>query len=209
MKKAFQSLEPWLDEILLCIKKDIKTDYLPGTPLFFRTHFGNRPLIRVTFEEIQKAFAKELLEGNDEMAEWVVNRWVFKHGDLYSHFAERLVAIDPDFDALQELTQEQSEKVLAGALEKFGVKAVYFFSVLNKVVFPAAVFDQLRKLVEKEVAAAPADQTNDLAKLIERHQREIARYEDKIAGVLKKYTNDVDALKKQVRALQHKLIGKA
>jgi hypothetical protein len=217
MDTTFQQLRPWLNEITLAIKKDIKTDFLPGSHAFHRTYFGNRPQSRLSFEEIQEAFAKELLQGNEEMAEWVVNRWVFKHGDLYTHFAERMMAINPQFDEIVEFTLPQSEQVLKGAAEAFGAKAVYFFSILNKVVFPASVLERLRAAAAAEVSAEKSEavaneQAQDLSKLVERHSREMSRlnekFEQKIAGVLKKYTLDVDALKKQVRALQQQLAAK-
>jgi hypothetical protein len=214
----FHRLRPWLNEIIASIKKDIKTDFLPGSPAFYRTHFGNRPQSRLSFEEIQEVFTKELLAGNEEMAEWVVNRWVFKHGDLYTHFAERMMGINPQFDEITELNVGQSEQILKGAVETFGAKPVYFFSVLNQVVFPASIFDRLKSAAEAETASqekeeAVATQTQDFSKLVERHQREIQRlnekYEQKVAGVLKKYTLDTEALKKQIRALQKQLSAKA
>ncbi|HEY4255008.1 MAG TPA: hypothetical protein VGM34_01510 [Chlamydiales bacterium] len=218
MDTMFQRLRPWLNEITASIRKDIKTDFLPGSHAFYRTYFGNRPQSRVSFEEIQEAFAKELLAGNEEMAEWVVNRWVFKHGDLYTHFAERMMGINPQFDEIVEFTLSQSEEILKGAIEAFGAKAVYLFSVLNKVVFPASILDRLEAAAEKEVSTqkteqAASAQAQDLSKLIETHQREMSRlnekFEQKIAGVLKKYTLDVEALKKQVRALQKQLAAKS
>ncbi len=213
----FTRLQSWLPEITAAIRKDIKVDYLPGSPEFHRKHFGNRPLSRISFEEIQEAFSKELLAGNEEMAEWVVNRWVFQHGDVYTHFAERMVSINPNFDQIKEFTVAESDQILQGAVESFGAKAVYLFSVLNQVVFPAAVVERLRAAAEKEKASAHAtetstQQTTDLSKLIERHNREMTRlsekFEQKVSGVLKKYTTDVEALKSQIRALQKQLAAK-
>jgi len=215
MKNKFQTLQPWLDEILTAIKKDIKTDYLPADAPFYRTHFGNRPQNRLSAEEINRAFTQELIAGNEEMAEWVINRWVFKHGDVYSHFEERLSKINDDFDAIKELTAAQSEQVLAGAVESFGAKAVYFFSMLNGVVFPQAVFNRLESAAKAEHTDQKASQEKeageaDLANMIERHQREMTRlnekYEQKLAGVLKKYAADVASLKSQIRALQSRRV---
>jgi hypothetical protein len=214
MPIKFQTLQPWLDEILNAIKKDIRTDYLPGDATFYKARFGSRPLNRLNSEEINQAFSDELVKGNEGMGEWVVNRWVFKHGEVYTHFAQRLSKINEDFNAIQTLTSKQSEEILAGAVEAFGAKPVYFFSVLNGVVFPKETLEKLRKRAEeankKEVSeASEAAQQLDLAKTIERHEREMSRmtekYEQKLAGVLKKYTIETEALKKQVRALQLKL----
>jgi hypothetical protein len=209
MEKKFELLQPWLHEILGTIRRDIKTDYLPASAALYRTHFGNRPQNRLTVEEINIALSKELLQGNSDLAEWVINRWVFKHGELYSHFAERLEAISPEFATLKALSESESEQVLRGAKEAFGAKKVYFFSVLNEVVFPQSILEQLRKAAEAEQVvseeiSAPVDTISG-----EKHQKELARltekYEQKIAGIMKKYTSDVEALKTHVRALQKKL----
>lgn len=210
MKNQFQALQNWTLEILNTIKKDIKTDHLHTDPQFYRTYFGNRPQNRLTSEEIFAAYEKELLVGNESLAEWVVNRWVFKHGDLYQHFADRLSQIHPDFNEIKQLTPEQSEQVLAGAAENFGAIPTFLFSILNGVVFPQATLEKLRQAAEKEKVTqakedAETEKKESLEKIIATHQREIARLNDKIAGVQKKYTNDTESLKKQIKSLQQKL----
>ncbi len=211
MTTKYHALQPFLEEILGSIRKDIKTDYLPGSAAFYRSQFGSRPISRLTSEEINAVFVKELLAGNEDMSEWVVNRWVFKHGEVYSHFAERLAAVNPNFDAIDSLSIEESRKILAGTKEAFGAKSIYFFAMLNGVVFPESIFAELRMDAETEeakqkVEEATTNERLELAKILERHEREIARitdkYEQKLAGVLKKYTTDIEALKAQVRALQ-------
>jgi len=211
MENKFYTLQPWLYEILDSIRRDIKTDYLPASGAVYRAHFGNRPQNRLTMQEINTALIKELLQGNEDLAEWVVNRWVFKHGEIYQYFASSLEAISPDFGSLQELSEADSQALVLGAKEAFGVKLVYFFSLLNGVVFPASVFAALRQEVEAQ-AQAPA-QTTPAAitpATEEKHRRELARlaekYEQKIAGIMKKYSQDVHSLKTQVRALQKKLV---
>lgn len=213
MQNKFETLQPWLKDILSSIKRDIKTDYLPADKAFYKVHFGNRPLNRLSTEEIYAAFEKELLAGHDSLDEWVVNRWVFKHGEIYNHFAERLSQIRPDFNELKELTEQESAQILAGT-EAFGPIPTYLFCQLNAVVFPTSIFSRMRqealdakKVQEAELASQDAKES--LEQTVERQQREISRmqekYEGKIAGVLKKYTTDVEALKKQIRALQQKM----
>lgn len=209
MKVKFQTLLPWMSEILGSIKKDIKSDYLSNNPAFCRAHFGNLPMSRITAEEINDVFSKELLNENEELSQWVIDRWVYKHGDIYQHFASRLFEINPEFDEITALTKEESAQILAGAKEAFGARDTYVFSVLNGVVFPETVLQQLRKETEEEVVQEKvAAEERELAKLIEKHQREIERlqekHEQKLAGALRKYTADVTALKKQLLALQSK-----
>ena len=203
--------------ILDAIKRDIKTDHLPASPAFARTHFGNRPLNRLTTEEIFAAYEKDLLAGDADLAEWVVNHWVFQHGDVYNHFAERLSQISEDYSEIQGLTEEESEKVLEGAISSFGALNVYLFSVLNGVVFPESVFQSLREAALKEEAAqqkeaAAADERQTVEQMKEKFAREIARVQEKcegkIAGVLKKYATEVEALKKQIRSLQKQIASK-
>ncbi|MBX9744331.1 MAG: hypothetical protein K2X08_03875 [Chlamydiales bacterium] len=213
MNNKFEILRPWLKDILISIKKDLKMDYLPGDKIFYKKYFGNRPLNRLTNEEIFEAVEKELIEGNDSLGEWAINRWVFNHGDIYTHFAEKLGQIRPDFNELSELTQEESEEILKGA-ESFGAIDVYLFAQLNEVVFPAKIFELLKgaALSAKEtflLEEASKEEKLGLEQIIERQQREIIRIqekcENKIAGVLRKYQTDTEALKAQIRALQKKL----
>jgi hypothetical protein len=214
MKNKFQTIQPWISFILDTIKKEIRMDHLASSPAFARTHFGNRPLNRLTAEEIFAVYEKELLAGNQDLAEWVVNRWVFKHGDIYKHFAEKLSRIHPDFSAIESLDLIQSEQVLEGAPESFGFLPVYLFSFLNGVVFPEEIFTRLhhaatREESQKKIEKKEEGERQSLAEAIARQQRELfsmqQKYENKVAGLMKKYTVDVEALKKQVRSLQHQL----
>ena len=83
---SFSSVGPWMNQILDTIKKDIKTDHLAVDKTFYLAHFGRRPINKLSIDEIFTVYEKELLAGNQTLGEWVVNRWVFKHGDAYRHF---------------------------------------------------------------------------------------------------------------------------
>jgi polyhydroxyalkanoate synthesis regulator phasin len=218
MKNQFETIKPWIPVVLATIKKDIKTEHLPGSPAFVRTHFGNRPINRLAVEEIFSAYEKDLLSGDADLAEWVVNRWVFKHGDIYSHFAEQLSQVADDYSTITSLTVEQSEKILSGAVDSFGALQTYLFSVLNGVVFPESVLQRLRTWAENEETAKKTEEKAteerlSLQQLTERYSRDVARlhekYESKVTGVLKKYTTEVEALKKQIRSLQKQLAEKS
>lgn len=208
----FQFLQPWVPQILNVIKKEIKTEHLPNSPVFYRAHFGSKPLNRLTTEEICAAYEKELLGGNQELVEWVINRWVFKHGDMYNHFAQRLTEIHPNFEEIKQITEGQAEYILDGAKEVFGPVNLYLFSVLNGVVFPEVIITRLKAAAEEAALLAQQSgqpKTETLEEMVARYQKEIVRIEEKcdhkIAGVMKKYTTDIEALKKQVRSLQQRL----
>lgn len=210
MKNQFQALQNWTLEVLNTIKKDIKSDHLHTDPVFYRTYFGNRPQNRLTSEEIFAAYEKELIQGNEDLAEWVVNRWVFKHGDLYQHFAERLSQVNPNFEQITQLSDAEADAILDGAAEKYGAIPTYLFSILNGVVFPEAVLQRLSQAAEVEKASRDKQEEADaqqqsLEKIIAAHQREINRLNDKITGVQNKYSKDTESLKKQIKTLQQKL----
>jgi hypothetical protein len=211
---SFTYVQPWLEQILQSIKKDLKTDHLQVDKSFYKTHFGSRALNKLTIEEIFHAYEKELLAGNQELSEWVVNRWVFKHGDIYRYFADRLSAINPQFQEIKSISDAEAENVLSGAVTAFGFVATYIFSRLNGVVFSDAVFERLHQAALKETETKKEQQEQkcaeeSLEQIQARHQRELSRlyekYEDKLAGVLRKYTQDTEALKKQIRALQQRV----
>jgi DNA repair exonuclease SbcCD ATPase subunit len=216
MTNPFEMIQPWIPTVLEAIKKEIKLEHLPVSGAFVKAHFGHRPLNRLKIEEIFLAYEKALLEGDSSLAEWIINRWVFRHGDIYSHFADRLSAIHVDFAHLKGLTDEQSERVLQGSVERFGALLVYLFSVLNGVVFSESVFVRLRQAAEEEEAARKKEEAQSMGQKtleqeVARYQREIARwqekYESKVAGMTKKYTTDIEALKKQIRSLQQKILS--
>lgn len=209
---AFKILQPFLPQVLGAIKKEIKTEHLSSSHAFYRTHFGTKPLNRLTLEEIFGAYEKELLNGSPELAEWVISRWVFKHGDLYNHFAKRLSELNPNFEEIREITEAQADYILDGAAETFGPISLYLFSILNGVVFPEAVLTRLKSAAEATASSASAvslPKAESVEELLARHQREVAKLEEKcdqkIAGVMKKYTIDTEALKKQIRSLQQQL----
>jgi hypothetical protein len=211
MENQFHTLQEWIGEVLHPIKKDIKSEHLGSDMAFYRNYFGNRPQNRLTAEEIVAAYEKELLKGNEDLGSWIVNRWVFKHGDLYQHFAERLERINPDFDQIEEMTESQARDVLEGS-EAFGPIAVYLFAVLNGVVFPKRVVEELKgKAEEAKKERGERGKREEEDRAVEKEvlalQREIARLNDKIAGVQKKYETDTGGLKKQIKALQKRLNG--
>lgn len=212
-KNPFQSTQPWMNQILTQIKKDIKTDHLVNDKVFFKTHFGNRPQHKLTFDEIFPVYEKELLAGNQGLIDWVVNRWVFKFGEVYRHFAERLAQINPNFAEIESLSDAEATKVLDGASERFGATNTYLFARINGVVFSNKIFEQLYQAALNEKQAVDASEREKTQETVEevsvRYQREIDRlkekYEDKLAGIQRKYTTDVEALKKQIRSLQAKV----
>jgi hypothetical protein len=212
-KNKFFLAQPWLREVLEAVKRELKTEHLPGHPAFCNTHFPRQPLRRIGAEEMLAVYEKVLVAGDVELGDWIVSRWVCKQADLYGHFAERLSQISENFSQLEILTEEQSRQVLEGAAEQFGAIPVYLFALLNGVVFPETVFNHLRKAAEAEKTKRIEEESKqEESTAPQQVEREIARlkerYEAKLAGLEKKYQIDMEGFKKQIRSLQRQLVGR-
>ncbi len=125
-----------------------------------------------------------------------------------------LRTITPDFETLEQLSDEVSQVLMRQAIEKYGAKKTYLFSIFNSVVFPKNLYEKLRKLAEEETAQEVVikqeqEQHSSVEAMRSRYEREIAamndRFEKKMSGMQKKYLQDVQVLKKQISALQKKL----
>ena len=207
------NLRNWTPVVLEAIKKEIRQEALDLHPDFTQKYFGNRPKSKLTMQEIFSAFDTELSLKNEELAEWVVSRWVFKHSDLYQFFVSKLSEIKEDFSSIKNLSEEESEKILKGAEDKFGPIEIYLFSLLNSVVFPQKILDRLEKRAlemksENEEKSSSLKSDSGLEKAMQSQEREIQRLKGKIDAMQKKYALDTESLKKQIQSLQRQLACK-
>lgn len=215
-QEKFQILNPWLSVIIGEIKKDLR-NHLKEDVTFFKKYLPGKTLNKITNEELAQAYSEALaLEGNEELAEFLANRWLLQHSDVYYSFEQRLRKISPDFDKIQQLEAEPAQSMMQEAVQEFGPIKTYIFSVLNSVVFPQEVFDKLGKMATEERHCKQKTKEEKTEKMAfedmkREHELEIARltnrYEKKILGLQKKYQIDVDSLKKQLSQLQRKLHG--
>lgn len=215
-QEKFAILKSWLTEILTPIKKDLKKDHLSKDNAFFKHHFGNKNLQKLSVQDLVLGYTVAL-ENEDiaeHLGEFISNRWLLKHTEIYYFFEKELTAVSKEFYVLDELDTDASETIVSGAIKEFGAEKTYLFSVLNSVVFPKKIYDELKKKAERQrVQEAELKQIAEEAKSIEQkemaYQQEIARlkdrYEKKLQGMQKKYHTDVTALKKQISNLQIKL----
>lgn len=215
-KEKFVHLKKWMPHIVESVKKDLKNEHLKNDWGFVKNYFPGKNPNKLTAEELAEAYAHaiENSEKAEELAEFVSNRWLLKHSDLYYHFEKELTKITPDFNDLQELDKQKSLELMEGAIPLFGALHTYLFCILNSVVFPKEVYDTLSERAEKSVEMAKMEaKANAEMKSLEDMQRsyeqQIARltdkYEKKILGLQKKYAIDTDGLKKQIATLQRKL----
>jgi len=215
-KEKFNEVKQWAPNIIESIKKDIKNDHLKKDLYFVKTYFAGKNLQKITTEELTEAYlqALEKEEKAEDIAEFLISCWLMKNPELYALFENHLSQISEDFSALEELTPEQTEKLIGPAVAQFGAYNTYLFSVFNSVVFPSDTFTKLKKQAEKSFHETAVQQKTEkeqqsLDSLAKKHEAEIARltdkHEKKFLGLQKKYQLDQEALKKQVASLQRKL----
>lgn len=215
-KEKFAMIRSWLPLIVDDIKKDLRNDHLRSDPGFVREFFPGKNPSKLTPAELAEGYleAIEKSERSDQLAEFISNRWLLKHSDLYYFFEQELAKINPNFNDLHSIEQKDAKKIMDGSVGQFGPIHTYLFCVLNSVVFPRDIYEQLandaKTHSQKNDAEAVANkEMESMEKMLRSHSEEIARitdkYEKKLVGLQKKYTQDVEALKKQVAQLQRKL----
>lgn len=215
-KDKFADLQEWIPTIIDSIKKDLKNDHLKKDLYFVKKFLPSTNIQKVTLEELTQAYFKAIQEEEkgEEIAEFVVSRWLLKNSELYTLFEARLRQISENFTELEELTPAQAQAIVETSANQFGSVPTYLFAVLNSVVFPAEVFERLKNQAREDRKKADdhtlSEQEKNSHESVQRtYEREMARltdkYEKKLAGMQKKYQIDVDHLKKQVSILQRKL----
>ena len=216
-KEKLHHLREWMPSIIESVKKDLKNEHLKRDFAFQKQYFGGKNVHKIELEDLVTAYTEALKgENAEELAEFIANRWIFKHSDIYHLFEEYLRGVRADFTAIEELKENEAELLIQKAVKEFGYPKTYLFSILNAVAFSPKDFDALaRKAKESADKEAVAEQKREEEKSLEgikqAHALELARvtdrYEKKLIGMQKKYTQDVEVLKKQLGLLQKRLAG--
>lgn len=215
-KDKIAILAPWLPSIVDTIKKDLRQEHLLRDWNFVKEYFPGKNPSKLTVEELSPAYAEAVAKGDtgEDLAEFICNRWLLKHSDIYNHFEQELSRLFPNFGELESIDEPTSKALVASAVGQFGAPNTYKFCVINSVVFPKSVYDELSKKAEQEEKQQKHDEArqNEI-KTVEdckrNYEQQLARltdkYEKKILGLQKKYTTDMEVLKKQLSTLQRKL----
>lgn len=148
-EKRFDTLFPWMGEVIKDIKKDLKKEHLRQDLKFVQKYFARKFVDKLTGEELLAAYMQELREGNKELGDWITTRWVMKHTDIYQFFAHFLTQINPQFDEIEEIPDDKANSLIQGAITQFGAQDTYIFSVLNAVTFSNNAYARLRAEVER------------------------------------------------------------
>lgn len=219
-KEKYTDLADWMPSIIEIIKREIKNEHLKKDLYFVKKFLNSKNVQKVSIEELSQAYQQAIneAENGEEIGDFITARWLLKHTELYDFFENHLSQLAEDFTSLDELDQENSKKLMDASIQRFGAVQTYLFSVLNSVVFPLAVFEQLKTQAQKEKHEKKQEQTKldeklSLETLQKNFEHEIGRltdkYEKKLSGLQKKYVTDVDGLKKQIASLQRKLQEKS
>ena len=142
-QSKIQQLSSLFPLIISDIKKDIKNELIKFDYATFKKLFGKCYVAKLTVEELAPPLFQEI-STNPKLEDWIVERWVEKHVEMYRFFAQHLSKVNPNFDEIQSLPDEVGEAIANAAIAKFGVKETYLFSVLNKVAFSPALFEKLK-----------------------------------------------------------------
>lgn len=218
-KEKFALISAWMPIIIDAVKKDLKNDHLRGDIAFVRNYFQGKNPSKLTVEELANAYSHAIANGenSEELGEFLTNRWLLKHSDLYHYFEQELSKISPNFNELELLEKKASEKIMEDAVAQFGAPRTYLFCVLNSVVFPEEIYTTLDKKAkqsskQEQEEAIARKETETVEAMKRNYEQHIARltdkYEKKLSGMEKKYHQDVDSLKKQLANLQRKLNDK-
>lgn len=217
-KEKFTTLKEWAPEIIDAIKKDLKNEHLKQDYVFVKKYLAGKNISKLTLDEMTEGYIKaiEQEEGGEKIAEFMANRWMLQSGDIYGYFEKELTAVNPDFDAIENIDAPVAKKIIGGAVESFGATNTYLFSVINSVAFSKEDFEKLlqdsrkEKITNKENAEKEAEikSFDDMKRNFEQMLVRIEdKYEKKLEGLQRKYIRDTDMLKKQVANFQRKLNG--
>ncbi len=215
-KEKFAMLKEWLPSLIETVKKDLKNDHLRQDTPFCKKYFAGKNFNKLTTEDLVQAYAQAMEESEkaEELAEFISNRWVLKNSELYDFFEQQLSRINPNFTEIKEIDAASAQALVNDAVKTYGAPRTYLFSVLNSVVFPEKVFHELGQRAKDEAIKEEGEmrrsaENTSLENVKQHYEQHIARltdkYEKKLAGLQKKYTIDIDSLKKQIAHLQRKI----
>jgi len=215
-KDKFAMLQSWMPQIIDSIKRDLRNEHLRNDIVFAKHYFPGKNPAKLTSEELAPAYIHVMANGEktEELGEFIANRWLLKHSDLYHFFEQELTKLNPNFNELTSIDKPHATKIMEESVKQFGAMETYLFCVFNSVVFPEEIYKTLSQKATshaktKEVEEGKKQGEASIEALKRNYELQIARltdkYEKKLLGFQKKYTVDVETLKKQVVSLQRKL----
>ncbi len=206
----FSALAPWFDRIISSIRRECKQEHLKADPGYVRKFFNGKPLNQISVDEMKAVYADQIVKGHEQLGEFVANRWIFKHLDLYRFFERKLNEINPNFDQISELSEEQAEKLINEASKEFGLQDVFIFVTLNSVALPETywtkISDEALDRLAQEKLQEEKNQENQARESVQQAiQRISTRFEDKLDEQKRRYEHEIRKLQEEVSKLKKKL----
>ncbi len=149
-QNKIQRLQPWFDRLVEEIKKDVKTDLRRQFPKVYQKHFSRMHFVKCRPQELAAPLLQEVLEGDEQLGEWLATRWIVKNDKMFQFFADHLMQVNPEFDKIERLSDEQGSALMQAAIGRYGAQKTFLFSVLNSVAFSPEQFEQLAALAREE-----------------------------------------------------------
>lgn len=142
--QKFAILEPFHEAIFTNVKKDFRDEHLRTDRGFCKRNFGSKELSKITVEDLLRVYPKLIAAGYEPISEFISNRWLLRHLDIYNYFEDALKQHTEDFDKIEELEAGFARTLLDVAVTKFGAVDTYIFSILNSVAFSSVMMNELR-----------------------------------------------------------------
>lgn len=200
--EKFSLISPWFSEVVSDIKQQLKSEHLSLDPSFVRTHFHGLPLHRISQEEMRAVYLREILSGNTQIAEFVMNRWLFKNLPLYKFFETRLEKLFSNLNEIQKIEDEQARPIIEEALSSFSLGKIFCFITLNDVLLSDELFRELQKKALEELSKIMSEEESrhvpEKTKLEEEFKKTKEKYERKIEELQKKHRQEIKALQNEL-----------
>ena len=152
--EMFRLLAPWHPRIFAAVKKDVRNEHLKLDKAFYKVHFGNKVLIRLTVDDLLSVYPAVIAKGHEKLAEFIANRWILRHIDVYNFFESKLKAINPQVEKIVLIDEEAATRIIDEAVRLFGAEDSYIFCIFNQVAFSTLQLERLRSGAEDESRTA-------------------------------------------------------
>lgn len=147
--QKFAELAPWYDQIFTSVKKDLRDEHLKADKNFFKRNFPGKMINKLEVQDLISVYAKFIERGFEELSEFIANRWLLRHLDIYNFFEQELKKTNVHFEQIDELEEATARSLMQEAIEKFGAVDSYIFSIINMVAFPPSVLNELKSHAAK------------------------------------------------------------
>lgn len=141
--QKFALLAPFHNEIFTAVRKALREEHLKQNRGFFKRHFAGLEINKVTVDDLLRVYPQLIAKGDESVGEFIANRWLLRHLEVYNFFENRLKAYDENFENIQELEKTFAKSLLTDAVAAFGAKNSYIFAILNSVALPAQLLKEL------------------------------------------------------------------